>query len=212
MNTLSRTEIEQVIRELLHKYHAEYALLFGSYARGEATAASDIDVIVVGGANFRPRDIFAFGEELRQRTQKDVDAFEIREVNTGTPFYESIMREGGQDRMKKSDKERLKKIVATWESLKAEMHKRGITPELLLEDEFSQWAVTTPLYNIGEQVYQLSPEFKASYPEQPWNMVAGLRHRLVHNYDGINWSIIVEVLFEDMEPFVTAVNAILAGM
>ena len=86
MNTLSRTEIEQVIRELLHKYHAEYALLFGSYARGEATAASDIDVIVVGGANFRPRDIFAFGEELRQRTQKDVDAFEIREVNTGTPF------------------------------------------------------------------------------------------------------------------------------
>ena len=94
MNTLSRTEIEQVIRELLHKYHAEYALLFGSYARGEATAASDIDVIVVGGANFRARDIFAFGEELRQRTQKDVDAFEIREVNTGTPFYESIMREG----------------------------------------------------------------------------------------------------------------------
>ena len=62
MNTLSRTEIEQVIRELLHKYHAEYALLFGSYARGEATAASDIDVIVVGGANFRPRDIFAFGD------------------------------------------------------------------------------------------------------------------------------------------------------
>ena len=35
--------------------------------------------------------------------------------------------------MKRSDKERLKKIVATWESLKAEMHKRGITPELLLE-------------------------------------------------------------------------------
>ena len=100
--------------------------------------------------------------------------------------------------MKRSDKERLKKIVATWESLKSEMHKRGITPELLLEDEFSQWAVTTPLYNIGEQVYQLSPEFKASYPE--------------HDYDGINWSIIVEVLFEDMEPFVTAVNAILAGM
>ena len=70
------------------------AYLYGSYARGEATAASDIDVIVVGGANFRARDIFAFGEELRQRTQKDVDAFEIREVNTGTPFYESIMREG----------------------------------------------------------------------------------------------------------------------
>ena len=66
--------------------------------------------------------------------------------------------------MKKSDKERLKKIVSTWKNLSAQMQQRGITPELLLEDEFAQWAVTTPLYNIGEQVYQLSSEFKASYP------------------------------------------------
>lgn len=114
--------------------------------------------------------------------------------------------------MKKSDKERLKKIVSTWEELSFQMQQRGITPELLLEDEFSQWAVTTPLYNIGEQVYQLSNEFKASYPEQPWNMVAGLRHRLVHDYDGINWSIIVEVLFTDMEPFIRSVQSILAEM
>ena len=111
--------------------------------------------------------------------------------------------------MRKPDKERLKKIVAAWDTLKVQMEQRGITPELLLEDEFSQWAVTTPLYNIGEQVYQLSSEFKAEYPELPWNMVAGLRHRLVHDYDGINWSIIFEVLFEDMEPFVQAVRDIL---
>ena len=100
--------------------------------------------------------------------------------------------------MKKSDKERLKKIVSTWNDLHAQMEQRQITPALLLEDEFSQWAVTTPLYNIGEQVYQLSSEFKESHPEQPWNMVAGLRHRLVHDYDGINWTIIVDVLFTDM--------------
>lgn len=114
--------------------------------------------------------------------------------------------------MKKSDKERLKKIVSTWEALKEQIRLHQITPELLLEDEFSQWAVTTPLYNIGEQVYQLTSEFKASYPEQPWNMVAGLRHRLVHDYNGINWTIIVDVLFHDMEPFVPTVQEILAGM
>lgn len=87
-----------------------------------------------------------------------------------------------------------------------------ITAEVLLEDEYSQWAVTTPLYNIGEQVYQLSPEFKQSYSEQPWNMVAGLRHRLVHDYDGINWSIIVEVVYEDMNPFVRSLKEILDNM
>ena len=84
--------------------------------------------------------------------------------------------------MKKSDKERLKKIVSTWNSLKEQIKEREITPEMLLQDEFSQWAVTTPLYNIGEQVYQLSNELKQAHTEQPWNMVAGLRHRLVHDY------------------------------
>ncbi len=212
MDTLSRTEIEQVIRELLHKYHAEYALLFGSYARGEATAASDIDVIVVGGANFRPRDIFAFlGRSCANAPRRTWMPLRSGRSTPALPSMKASCGRGSRSH-EEIGQGAPEKIVATWESLKAEMHKRGITPELLLEDEFSQWAVTTPLYNIGEQVYQLSPEFKASYPEQPWNMVAGLLHRLVHDYDGINWSIIVEVLFEDMEPFVTAVNAILAGM
>ena len=66
MNVMTMKELEAVIRALLRKYHAEYALLFGSYARGEATADSDIDIIVFGGKDFRPADIFAFGEELRQ--------------------------------------------------------------------------------------------------------------------------------------------------
>ena len=94
MNTLTTEEVKTLIQVLLRKYNAEYALLFGSYARGEATAESDIDVVVVGGKNFKSRDIFSFGEDLRQMTNKDVDAFEIREVNKGTSFYESVMNEG----------------------------------------------------------------------------------------------------------------------
>ena len=94
MEVLTRSELETAIRALLKKYHAEYALLFGSYARGEATASSDIDLVGVGGVNFRARDIFSFGEELRQLTHKDVDAFELRELNVGTPFYETVMQEG----------------------------------------------------------------------------------------------------------------------
>ena len=49
----TRMDIEKVIRSLLIRYHAEYALLFGSYARGEETPDSDIDVVVFGGDNFK---------------------------------------------------------------------------------------------------------------------------------------------------------------
>lgn len=93
MSTLSLNEIKAIVKELLERYHAEYALLFGSYARGDATPDSDIDIIVVG-KNFVPRNIFALAEDLREMTGRKADVFEMREVNTGTPFYESVMKEG----------------------------------------------------------------------------------------------------------------------
>ena len=86
--------IEQAIRLLLARYNGEYALLIGSYARGNATEESDIDVVVFGGSQFKKTNIFAFAEDLREMTGKNVDAFEICEVDSGTPFYEAIMREG----------------------------------------------------------------------------------------------------------------------
>ena len=111
--------------------------------------------------------------------------------------------------MKKSDQERLKKIIGIWSELKSAIAQHEITKEKLMDDQFLQWAVTTPLYNIGEHIYQLSKELKQEYPEIPWSMVSGLRHRLVHDYDGINWSFIVDVIFDDMDPFVQEIKIIL---
>ncbi len=91
---LTRFDIENFIKILLDRYNAEYALLFGSYARGEETDDSDIDVVVYGGKDFKKSNIFAFAEELRKMTGKSVDAFEICEVNKGTSFYENMLREG----------------------------------------------------------------------------------------------------------------------
>ena len=61
-----------------------------------------------------------------------------------------------------------------------------------------QWLVTTPLYNIGEHVSNLSDKYKEALNEIQWAMIAGLRHRLVHDYDGTNWNIIVNVVFEEL--------------
>lgn len=58
----TRTDVEKLIKELLVRYNAEYALLFGSYARGEQTEESDIDVLVFGDEDFKKSNIFAFAE------------------------------------------------------------------------------------------------------------------------------------------------------
>ena len=61
-----------------------------------------------------------------------------------------------------------------------------------------QWLVTTPLYNIGEHIYYLSDDYKKAHEEISWSMISGLRHRLVHDYDGTNWNIIAIIVFEEL--------------
>ena len=92
----SLNEISAVVLTLLKKYHAERAILFGSYARQEADASSDIDLIVVGGKNFDPIDVLCIAEELHMTLNKPVDVFELREINPDSTFYDTIMGEGVQ--------------------------------------------------------------------------------------------------------------------
>ena len=87
-------ELMPVIIDLLKKYKADRALLFGSYARGEATPTSDIDLLVFGGADFHPTDIFALAEDLYSMTGKQVDVYEIREIDHSSRFYSEIMKDG----------------------------------------------------------------------------------------------------------------------
>ena len=100
--------------------------------------------------------------------------------------------------MKYSDKQRIQKICEYAEKLLTHVSENNITKDKLLSDYSLQWLVTTPLYNIGEQVYALSDEYKNAHGDIPWSMVSGLRHRLVHDYDGTNWNIIADVVFDEL--------------
>lgn len=78
----------------------------------------------------------------------------------------------------KTDRYRLKRIVAVGDQLLNVISLRDLTPETLLSDIQMQWMVTTPLYNIGEQANCISREFADAHPEVPFAQIAGLRHRL----------------------------------
>ncbi len=90
---LTLEDIQRIVRPLAEKYHISEVYIFGSYARNEATKSSDIDFLVFGGKDFKLTSIFAFAEELRIAIQKEIDVFEINEVNKNSTFYDTIMRE-----------------------------------------------------------------------------------------------------------------------
>ncbi len=85
-------ELRECVNPLVKKYNLKGASLFGSYARGEADSASDIDLIVYRGDNAKYLAVYGMAENLRELTGKEVDAFEISEIAPG-PFRDDILRE-----------------------------------------------------------------------------------------------------------------------
>ena len=85
-------ELKTLIGDLLPRYRFRTVRLFGSYARGEATPASDIDVLVTYDKGSKALDVLLFGERLAETTGKSVDAFESSEVDEGA-FFDSIRRD-----------------------------------------------------------------------------------------------------------------------
>ncbi len=97
-----------------------------------------------------------------------------------------------------TDRQRPEKISDYCEKLLAYIEDNDIERDVLMEDYTVQWTVTTPRYNSGEHVYCLSSDYKKEHSNVPWNMISGLRHRLVHNYDGTNWSLIADVVYNEL--------------
>ena len=52
-----------------------------------------MDFLVFGGKDFKLTMIFALAEDLRESFNKNVDVFEINEINTDSDFYNNIMKE-----------------------------------------------------------------------------------------------------------------------
>ncbi|MBQ0026432.1 MAG: nucleotidyltransferase domain-containing protein [Lachnospiraceae bacterium] len=87
-------ELKTIIQPIVKKYDAKSAMLFGSYARGEATAHSDIDLYVIGGRKFDKTDIFSIADDLYSATGKNVDVYESKEIDKKSALYSSIVKEG----------------------------------------------------------------------------------------------------------------------
>ena len=111
--------------------------------------------------------------------------------------------------MNEHDERNLRRIVQFAGELQSMLKARDISPEDIREDTFVQWAVTTPLYNIGEYTSHVSKELKAQHPEIPWSRVSGLRHRLVHDYERTNWEIIIHVIYCDLPDYIAQLHQLI---
>jgi uncharacterized protein with HEPN domain len=85
----------------------------------------------------------------------------------------------------------------------------GVDEPTFLANEEKHWAVVSQLSILGESVRRLSAPFRDARPQVPWRQIAGMRDRLIHGYDKINWSLVwltatqeVPKLLAELEPLV----------
>ena len=91
---LSIEAIKSYITPVIEKYPIERVILFGSYARGNASDTSDVDLIVDSRGHLHNRKIFALGGELLDVLPVRVDVYDILEIARPSDMYDSIQREG----------------------------------------------------------------------------------------------------------------------
>lgn len=70
---------------------------------------------------------------------------------------------------------------------------REIRFEQFKTNEHIKRAFVRSLEIIGEAVKKISDDTKIKYPEIPWKQMAGMRDILIHEYFGVDYSVVWEV-------------------
>ena len=84
--------------------------------------------------------------------------------------------------------------------------------EAFLGDSKTQDAVIRNLEIIGEAVKNISGDLKNAYPDIPWQRIAGMRDRMIHEYFGVNLQIVWERVEQDVPDLQQKVQSILKAL
>lgn len=70
----------------------------------------------------------------------------------------------------------------------------GLTYEAFVADETLRRAFVRSIEVIGEAAKQVPDEFRSRYPQVKWRKMTGMRDRLVHDYLGVDYEIVWDVV------------------
>jgi len=91
---------------------------------------------------------------------------------------------------------------------KAVAKTKGISRTAYDADENLRLALIHLVQITGEAGRQVSREFTDRHPHIPWADIVGMRHKVVHDYLGVDEDIVWQVVTEDLPRLVAALEAI----
>lgn len=91
--TLDIEEIKKKVSAVLKDYPVKSCILFGSYARGEATKNSDIDLVVDRG-DLKGLAFFGMAASLQEALGKEVDVLTVYQVSQDQKLLSNVLKDG----------------------------------------------------------------------------------------------------------------------
>ncbi len=79
-------------------------------------------------------------------------------------------------------------------------------------DRTLRLALVRLLEVVGEAAGRIPMDFRDAHPEIPWFGVVGLRNRLIHGYDEVDYDIVWRILTDDIPSLVTLLQETISDL
>jgi uncharacterized protein with HEPN domain len=84
-------------------------------------------------------------------------------------------------------------------ALKIRHYTKGLEYESFIADDKTIDAVIRNFEIIGEAANRIDSDYKTSFPEVEWKRLRGFRNRIIHDYFGIDYEIVWNIIKEDID-------------
>jgi uncharacterized protein with HEPN domain len=92
---------------------------------------------------------------------------------------------------------------------KAAVKVKGVARGIYDQDEDLRFSLIHLIQTIGEAARRVSRATQDAHPEIPWSSIIGMRHKIVHDYMGVDEDLVWLVATGDMPCLVGALERIL---
>jgi uncharacterized protein with HEPN domain len=75
-------------------------------------------------------------------------------------------------------------------------------------DEPLRIALAHLLQVIGEAARHVSRDFQDSHPQIPWNLIIGMRHKVVHDYMNVDEDVVWRTITLDLPPLIAVLESL----
>ena len=89
---MEHDDIVSVCQNIFKEYPVHYCYLFGSYAKGNATEKSDVDLLV--STDVRGLKFYGLAEKLRTELKKNVDLLHLDQLKDNPELLDEILKDG----------------------------------------------------------------------------------------------------------------------